>query len=187
MDADIGAPAIPGSASASGNTITVNGGGADIWASFDEFNYDSESLTGDGAMIAHVDSIQNTDSWAKAGLMFRNSSSAGSAHVALFQQPCGAVDFQWRDTNGGYANYIQAGPLGSEKWLMLVKAGNIYTAYYATTLGVPAAADWVLVGSHTTAFTNTAYLGGLAVTAHNDSLLNTTVFSSFSVTNAAAP
>jgi hypothetical protein len=182
-DEDIGDPAMAGSAVTSGNTITLQGGGYDIWNQSDQFNYDSESLTGDATMVVHVDSTQKTDPWwAKAGLMFRNSSEPDAAYVGLYENPSGLVEMQWRDVDAGQANYVgQVGQFNSANWLELVKTGDNFSAYYATTTGTPTASDWVPVGTHTTSFTETSFLGGLAVTAHNDAALNTTVFSGFSL------
>jgi hypothetical protein len=180
-DLDIGQPGLPGSATFSGGLYTVTGGGTDIWNGADQFNFDYQPNTTDLTIIAHVDSIQNTDPWAKSGVMFRNSTLAGSAFVGVFENPSGVVELQWRDTDNGQANTTnQTGPTGSAKWLKLVKSGTTFTSYYATTTTTPAATDWILLAVHTTAFTNSTYLGGFAVTAHNNSLSNTSVFSGYS-------
>ncbi len=181
-DLDIGGPGMPGSAAVDVNSVAVSGGGADIWSASDEFNYYSQSLSADKTFIVHVDSVQNTDPWAKGGIMFRNSTSAGAAFVGLYQNPDNLVELQWRDADNHAASWtgVQVGGTTAPKWLKLVKNGTMFTAYYATTTAAPAATDWVLVAVHSTAFTNSSYLGGLAVTAHNNSLLNTTLFSNLS-------
>src|SRR5581483_11439247 len=46
-DTDVGAPGLAGSATFSSGTFTVNGSGADIWGTSDNFNYASESVSGD--------------------------------------------------------------------------------------------------------------------------------------------
>jgi hypothetical protein len=181
-DTDIGNPAVAGSAVANGTTVVVAGSGADIWNSGDQFNYYFQTNSTDKTIITHVDSITNTSYWARAGVMFRNSTAAGDAFVGLYQNPNLQVELQWRDTLNVAANWggTQVGNTTNAKWLKLVKSGNTFTAYYATTTGTPAATDWVLVGVHTTAFTNSSYLGGLAVTAQNNSVLNTSIFSGVS-------
>ena len=62
---------------------------------------------------------------------------------------------------------------------MLVKSGTTISAYYATTTTPPTASNWGLVGTHTTVFSGSTYLGGLAVCSHNPPQLNITVFSGF--------
>ena len=182
VDADIGNPGVAGSAVASGVTMVVAGGGADIWNSGDQFNYYYQTNSTDKTLITHVDSITNTSYWARAGVMFRNSTASGDAFVGLYENPNLQVELQWRDTLNVAANWggTQVGNTTAAKWLKLVKSGNTFTAYYATTTGTPAATDWVLVGVHTTSFTNSSYLGGLAVTSQNNSLLNTSIFSGVS-------
>ena len=186
-DADVGNPALAGSAVLASGVYTVTGGGADIWDPFDQFNFDSESITGDATMIVHVDTQQNTNVWAKAGLMFRNSASTTSANVAVVQTPGEGINIQWRDTDGGPSNF--AGQINSgvtANWLKLVKYGNTFAAYYATSTGAPGESDWEIVGTHTTPFTNSTYLGGLAVTAHDNTKASTAAFSGLSILSTGA-
>src|SRR5262245_50961185 len=102
-DADIGSPAIAGSANYNNGLWTIAGGGSDIWNAADQFNLASTTLNGDGTLIAHVTSLQNTDpgsGWSKAGVMFRNDSSAGSANVTVVATAGNGVSFQWRSAAG---------------------------------------------------------------------------------------
>ena len=55
-DLDIGAPGKAGSASSNGGVFTVSGGGADIYGSADQFNFDSASVTGNATLVTQVDS-----------------------------------------------------------------------------------------------------------------------------------
>jgi hypothetical protein len=72
---DIGSPALAGSASYTNGLWTVAGGGADIWGASDQFNFCSNSLTGDGMIIARVLSQSGTDAFAQTGVMIRNAVS----------------------------------------------------------------------------------------------------------------
>ena len=84
-DDDIGSPGLAGSASYTNGNWTVTGGGADIWNAADQFNLASTNFAGDGTMIVQVTSLQNSNPGsgrAKAGLMFRNDSTAGSVNVS---------------------------------------------------------------------------------------------------------
>ena len=73
----------PGSASYANGVFTVNGGGADIWGGSDQFNYVSQPLTGDGSIVARVTSQSDTDPWAKAGVMIKQSTATGSPYALL--------------------------------------------------------------------------------------------------------
>jgi len=133
-------------------------------------------------MIVHVDAQQNTNVWAKAGPMIRNSKATGAAFVAVFQNPGKLLELMWRDADNTYANYTsQITSTATANWIELIKTGNNYTAYYATTTSAPTASDWKLIGTHTTTLTNSTYYAGLSVTAHDNSQLCTVIFSNLSI------
>src|SRR5207253_1500226 len=73
-DLNIGGPALAGAANVDAGTgvWTQTGGGADIWNRSDQFNFASEHFNGSAVAIADVKSVSNSNTWAKAGLMFRN-------------------------------------------------------------------------------------------------------------------
>jgi hypothetical protein len=85
-DTDIGSPADAGSASYAEGAWTVSGGGADIWGTNDQCNFASQVFNCDGAIVAHVTSVENTDpasGWPKAGVMFRNDNTAGAVNAFM--------------------------------------------------------------------------------------------------------
>ena len=53
----VGAPATRGSASFGSDRFTVNGGGADIGGTADQFYFVYRPLSGDGALVARVESL----------------------------------------------------------------------------------------------------------------------------------
>jgi len=187
-DQDIGGPAYAGSATVSGTTTTVSGGGVDIWDNADQFTYYSEPLTGTTqSMIVHVDSVAGASVWAKGGLMFRNSNTATSPFVDLVDVPGKQVTLMWRDTEGASANWIGQlyGDTVTPKWIMLTKSGSTFSAYYATTTGTPTAGSWTLIGTHSTTFANTTYLGGLMDCGNSNSVLGTSIYDNFTVSGLA--
>ena len=162
---DIGSPAQAGSGDFDGSTYTVVGGGSDIWGGSDQFHYVSTAVTGDETVVARATSVSSSQAWAKAGLMFRNDTSAGAAFANVLFTPGGSVSFQWRGTAGGSTTQSFVGGVTGPVWLKLVRAGNTFTAYY-TTAASPTAADWIQVGtSQTVSMAPTAQVG-LAVTNH---------------------
>jgi hypothetical protein len=95
-DADIGSPALAGSASFNNGLWTVTGGGSDIWNAADQFNLASTPFNGDGSITAQVISLQNSDpgsGWSKAGLMFRNDTTAGAVNVTIIATAGNGVSF----------------------------------------------------------------------------------------------
>ncbi len=180
-DADIGGPSPAGSASCTNNVYTVSGGGADIWNAADQFNYCSQSVCGDQTLIARVTYQSNTNGWAKAGVMFRDSSAAGAMCVDLVATPSNGVSLQWRNATGGSSSTIQVAGVGAPSashpvWLKLVKNGSNYAGYYSLN-----GTSWTEVGSTVVTLSNAEYLAGLAVDSHNNGVLGTATFDNVSV------
>jgi hypothetical protein len=73
---DIGSVGQAGSASYSSGSFTVAGSGADIWGIADAFQFASQTVSGDVVVVARVVSEQNTNAFAKAGVMLRSSLDA---------------------------------------------------------------------------------------------------------------
>ena len=71
---DIGEPGTRGYAyfDASLGIWLVGGSGADIFTISDQFLFAARDYSGDGTLVARVAGIQNTDPYAKAGVMFRD-------------------------------------------------------------------------------------------------------------------
>jgi poly(hydroxyalkanoate) depolymerase family esterase len=177
-DSDIGSPSPAGSSSYDGDTgtWTVAGGGADIGGTSDQFHYLSQSFTGDGPIVARVTSLQNTNDSAKAGVMFRDSADAGAMYADVAVTAGQGVSFQWRSSTGGSSADTQVTGVTAPAWVKLVRSGNSFSAFYATTTGTPTASDWIQVGTaQTIAMSSTAQVG-LAVTSHNDGTPCTSTF-----------
>jgi regulation of enolase protein 1 (concanavalin A-like superfamily) len=171
-DADVGPPALPGSALFDGQTWTVSGGGSDIWNTADQFHFVSHSVTGDGTLVARVTALQSTDPWAKAGVMFRDGSGPGAAFAAVYATPGNGVAFQWRTSTGASATgSAPAAGLSAPVWVKLSRSGASFSAYYSAD-----GAHWVQIGGPQTIAMSPTALAGLAVTAHNNSLLTTATF-----------
>src|SRR5579871_4397397 len=120
-DMDVGSPPKAGSANyvAATGAWTVAGSGRDIWNTADQFNFASENFSGDGTLIAKVNSVTNTSSWAKSGLMFRASSAAGAQFADVVITPKQGVSFQWRaKANSTCAMTVMAGQ-AAPKWIEL--------------------------------------------------------------------
>jgi regulation of enolase protein 1 (concanavalin A-like superfamily) len=169
-----------GSTSYGAGTFTVNGGGADIWGSSDQFNYLYQPLTGDLTITARVASQQNTDNWAKAGVMIRETTAANSTYVFMMVTPANGVNMQYRSTTGSSAVQLaQVAALAAPYWVRLVRSGSTFTGYSSTD-GV----TWTQVGSISLTMASSA-TAGLVVTAHNNSVLNTSTFNTVGITTPA--
>ena len=157
---DVGGAAIRGSASYSDPAFTVSGAGADIWGTRDQFMFVHRQITGDATIVARVAALEHIDSWAKAGVMMRESLSYEARHAfALISGARGAA-FQRRVNSGGpTTSSSKAGTV--PRWIRLERLGNLFTASQSAD-GV----SWATIASETIVMSSTITVG-LAVTSHN--------------------
>ena len=164
---DIGAVGVPGNTVYQDGTFTINGSGADIWGSADGFRYVYKPLTGDGQIVARVAAQQNTNSWAKGGVMIRENLTANSNHALMALTPGVGAAFQRRQTSGALSVNTTGSWVFAPYWVKLVRSGNSFSGYVSSN-----GASWKLVGTDTITMADTVYVG-LAVTSHNNSILCT--------------
>lgn len=177
--ADVGAVGVAGSMTQSGTTFTVRGSGSDIWGTADGFHFVHQKLRYNGEVIARVASLTNTHGWAKAGVMLRSDLTPGAAYAFMPLTPSSGASFQYRTAAGAPAQMNgQDWGVGVPQWVRLVRSGNTITAYTSNDR-----TNWKAQGSATVALPEEAYVG-LAVTSHNNTTLNTTVFEQPSVLSA---
>ena len=181
QQADIGAVSPNGSASVSSNIFTVKGSGADIWGTADAFHFVYQPLSGDGNIVAHVLSFTNTNSWAKSGVMIRESLSPGSVFATSLVTPTYGTTPIYRVTTN--ASDIQGSVTGISLpyWVKIARAGNVINTYYSANGAV-----WNQTSS-TTITMNAAVLIGLCVSSHNNGFLATSNFDNVSLTGSTVP
>ena len=170
---DIGAPGVKGSSTANGTTFVVSGGGADIWGAADAFQFASQTLNGDGQLIARVTKVENTHRWAKAGLMVRSGPAANAPYAMMLVSAAAGTSFQSRTTAGGLSTSVGGGStLVTPEWLKIVRAGNVISGYQSGD-GI----NWKLVGKATIPLGQSVSIG-LAVTSHDNSKVASATFES---------
>ncbi|TCN54629.1 T9SS C-terminal target domain-containing protein [Flavobacterium circumlabens] len=181
VSTDLGAVTPAGVAAYSGGTFTVKGSGTDIWESSDQFQYVNQSITGDAEIIAKVNSLTNTNTYAKAGVMFRETLTPTSKHAMTNITAAAGVEFLSRDAVS--VPTIGQGAAGTTpKWLRIVRSGNVFTSYSSDN-----GTTWTQIDTpRTIAMANTIY-AGLAVTSHANGTLATGVFSDVTVRNITPP
>ncbi|HVQ43946.1 MAG TPA: Ig-like domain-containing protein [Candidatus Saccharimonadia bacterium] len=174
--ADIGTTGVAGSTAAAGSAITVKGGGTDIWGTADSFQFGYQQMTGDGEIKARVVTQQNTDPWALAGVMIRDTLAPGAKETLAAMTPGHGAAFDYRTATGGSTTYVNGAAATVPYWMRLVRAGTTITASKSTN-----GTAWTSMGSATVSLGTTAYVG-LAVTSHNPSALGTATFDNVSFT-----
>lgn len=179
---DVGGPGMAGSATFDPATFvwTNDGGGGDIWNTADQFHYVSMPINGDCTITARCTAQGNTDVWAKAGVMIRETTAAGSTMAFAAITPGNGAIFQWRTATGGGAAWPGSGYTGGVPiWIRAKRVGTTFTGYYSTN-----GSTWN--GSGTVTITMaTSVTAGLAVTAHNNGLISNCTFDNVVVTDGS--
>ena len=182
---DIGRPTVAGSSSYADGVFTVNGAGVGIRWFNEQFHFVHQTLTGDGEIIARVTAEENTDPWAKAGVMIKQSAKAGAPFALLAVTPSHGIAFQSK-----FKSTRVPAIAPPNAWLKLTRTGDTITGYTSTD-----GQTWTAVGSTTVALGSTAEIG-LFVAAHNGSLgrwwspqtrVNTSTFDNVSVAARVTP
>jgi hypothetical protein len=165
-----------GSAGVVGASIAVTGAGADIWGTADAFRFVYLPLTGDGTVVARVTSVQRVADWTKAGVMMRESLSAGSPQAYMLVSANKGIAFQRRVSANGASTSTGAGSGYMPGYVRMTRIGSSFTASYSTD-----GSAWTTMGVETISMASTIYVG-LAVTSHADGALATATFENVGVT-----
>jgi len=171
-------------------TYTMTGSGADIWDLGtagdyqDEFHFAYKTLTGAGSITARVMNVQNTNAWAKAGVMIRETLDPGSKHAFAAITPANGVAAQGRDTMGGASFNTNQTGVSAPYWVKLERSasGNFVVSHSAngTTWSPVTGAS-----PHSISMSATVYIG-LALTSHDAALTSTAVFSNVTTTGSVS-
>ncbi len=168
-------------------TYTMTAAGTDIWDEADEFRYAYKQLSGDGSIVAQVLSVENTNDWAKAGVMIRESLDAGSKHAFVCITPGSGKSFQNRKQTDLSSSNSSTGGFTAPYWVKLVRQGNLFTAYHSED-GV----NWVLqaessetTNPETVSMSANVYIG-LALTSHSSGVTTEAVFSDVQTTGGVS-
>jgi PA14 domain len=191
--ADLGTPTLPGSAVVNADgTITITGGGADIWGTADGGYYYYTKVSGQAwNAVMRVQSLTGPDNWSKCELMVRQDDGSGAAFpqaddafIAQMTTRTGGqneVGEQYRAVANGSANWQEDSPVVRptypNTWLRVQRFGSVFRIQQGTD-----GKNWdtyITIDTATTAtpdfngvpWPDPIYVGA-AVTAHNDSDAN---------------
>ncbi len=148
--------------------ITMSAAGADIYNLTDEFRYAWKRLGGDGSISVKVESLDNTHTWAKAGVMIRQGLIPADKAAHMIVSPTGRVEFQYREFSGTNTTQpsLAEGSITLPCWVRLTRTGDTFKGEYSTDgttwQMLPAAAG----GSTATLTMPASVYVGLAVTSH---------------------
>jgi len=168
---DIGNVGVAGSISLDvAGLYTIAGSGRDIWGTADAFHFVYVSLRGDGQIVAPVAAQTDTDPWAKAGVMIRETLDPSARFADMVLTPDRGAAFQRRTDPGANAVHTGRNGIAAPAWVKLARSGSTLRGFVSSD-----GTTWTLVGTDTVPMAPTVFVG-LAVTAHNNTLLSTAVF-----------
>src|SRR5262249_20343631 len=170
-DLDVGATGLAGSASLSGSTFTVKGSGSDVWRTAHQSSYVFQPAAADRTFTARVASQQNTNVWAKSGVMIRETTAEGSSYVFVMVTPGNGVDMQARSATGATSvQLVKRTGIAAPTWVRLVRTGNTFTGFTSND-----GSSWSQLGTVSVPMAGSAS-AGLAVCAHDNTVLNSSTF-----------
>ncbi|MDT8301312.1 MAG: LamG-like jellyroll fold domain-containing protein [Sedimentisphaerales bacterium] len=174
----------------SAGTITMSAGGADIWNTADEFRYAYKQLSGAGSITAQVLSVDNTDPWAKAGVMIRQTLDPGSKFAAVYITPGNGCRYQARLTPGSGATSdtsvatTEQMAIKAPYWIRIERdAADNFNGYYSSDGVSWQAMSW---NPQKISMPPNAYIG-LAFTSHNTSVIGEAQFANVTTTGSVSP
>jgi len=145
-------------------TYTITAGGHDIGGASDGFHLAFKEVSGASSVVVKVLSVSNTDPWAKAGVMIRDSLDPNSAYVMVCVTPGNGVAMQYRNTAGANgATASQQAGLVAPQWVKVERTlGGLVRGYYSADGTI-----WTQLASIATVSMNAPMYIGLALTSHN--------------------
>ncbi|HSV99624.1 MAG TPA: hypothetical protein VLI39_05590 [Sedimentisphaerales bacterium] len=172
---------VPGFAELADGKIIMSAIGNDIWNNADQFRYAYKTLNGDATIVARVESIANSNAWAKGGVMIRQSTEPGSVHAFMPITPSGGngASFQYRLTAAGAStnNDNTGAVVAAPYWVKLERKGNAFTGFIS-----PDGVAWTQLGTAVTVPMTGPVLIGLALCSHETAISTSAVFSNVQTT-----
>jgi len=166
LSADVGNPSLPGSVAIKNGEMIIKGSGDDIWNNEDNFHFAYQIVNGDCEMITKIKSIENTNQWAKGGIMIRESLTGPSRNIYMCLTKQNGVNYQIRPNPGAITTSVnQNDGIVAPYWVKLVRKGNHCTGYRSSN-GV----NWIEVKTDSINLPKIMYIG-LATASHNDEAL----------------
>jgi len=158
-------------------------GPADIWGVSDEFHFAFKMLSGPGAIIAKVESVENTNDWAKAGVMIRETLDSSSTHAMMAVTPGNGVWFGWRKEAGKDSYSLKQADITAPYWVKLERnLSGDFRAYHSSN-----GSTWQALGAAQNIQMSRDVYIGLALSSHDVDLTCHTVFSNVTITGTADP
>ncbi|MFC1603559.1 LamG domain-containing protein [Planctomycetota bacterium] len=170
-------------------TYTMTASGADIWNDADEFHFSYKMLTGVGSIQAQVLSVDNTDNWAKVGVMIRETLEQDSKFAAVYITPGNGCRFQARadtDINATSDTSVvttEQTAITAPYWVKIERdiTGN-FRGYYSINGSNWTSMSW---NPQNISMSSNVYIG-LALTSHNNNATCEAKFSDVTISGTVS-
>ncbi len=157
------------------DTLYIDGNGADTWTTSDQFAAVFQTVTGDFNATAKINYQENTNAWAKAGLMIRNDiRSPGSSPGYVFMVITPGNDFAWQrdsDDDGYLDTNTGGGTTTYPAYVRVIKSGTSFSGYYSTD-----GQSWTLLSTATIGSASATQDVALATTSHSTGVLGNVTY-----------
>ena len=164
-------------------TYTMTARSDNISDPADSFHYVYKQLSGTGSIVVKVQSVTETSTSAKAGVMIRETLAPDSKYAMVFSRPDGGIRFRRRaETAGDSLNSVDNN-LAVPHWVKLQRdAAGLLTASHSVDGINFVPLDDASLGSSSAIQMSTIVYVGLALSSNNPEETCTAVFSDVSTT-----
>jgi Alpha galactosidase A/Alpha galactosidase C-terminal beta sandwich domain/NPCBM-associated, NEW3 domain of alpha-galactosidase len=171
-----------------GTRLGIRGDGGDVYGGTNQYGtiYLPASETDGTVATVEVLSQDNTNAWAKAGIMVRNditNANSSPGFLILAVAPGHGYVVQW-DANGDGRLESNSAPAGEglgtasyPSWLKLVRSGTTFTGYYSTD-----DTTWITIATVSVPSAAATQDVGIFMTSHSSGTIGEVDFDQFAVT-----
>ena len=161
--------------------FTLRAAGAGLGATSDEIHFAWQPWSGDGEIIARVNSIRNVTPQSFGALTFRESLLPNARHVSLTLNAATRARLKWRDGIAPALQQIKGSILPTPGWLKLTRRGSRFTGSVSGD-GIA----WTVIGTTTVPLPDQC-LVGLAASAASATARTAVIFSNVTGPRLPAP
>ena len=166
-------------------TYTMTARSGNIWGQTDQLHYLFKQLSGPGSIIAKVESVTNTSTGAKCGVMIREMLTGDSKHAFTFMRPDGGVRFNRRIEVGDTTSNSVENGLEFPRWVKLERdVSGLFTASHSADGVTWVPVDDINMGTSSSVQMNSVVYIGVALSSNNTAETCEAVLSNIQVTGA---
>lgn len=157
---------------------TSGGASADLWTGNNDSNtYHFMPWQGDGVFTARLVSFTSTDASAKAGIIFRETTNAGSRYSTIHLLRSGSVNYQHKtatsgsSTNTNFFSGSASGGGGFPEWIRVTRQGDTFTLFFSEN-----GSTWTELSSRSNAMSGATLSVGFVVAPRTGNTTATATF-----------